>query len=364
MNEVEHNMELDETLENKLSTNREDSTRCQGYKPSVDYPSGESLYSNFPFQALDNDRDNLKFVIENGTFHNVNCYKKDYKLVKDCKNGVNRLCADLAYHRYLQNILKRSQITCNFSSIPHQYLTYSQLKKELNHYRDSIKKLKLDNLNLKRTIDSARAKEESYKRFLSLLGANDYSKLSQIITVCLNQKKGINGIIEKLMDSTEGVYSPRGVEKDDKDSQNNTSSELIPCKICNQEISLVKMREHVARHCQRGDVSEHANRCGFCGLTDSCSIQISKKSLPVSDCPYFRCFNLNKCSKQDLTAFNRPVECLDCKQVVWSFNLKSHYIQAHSGQSVNWPSISSVDAKAYETTSNLLKTLTQSFYNV
>ena len=263
--------DLNETQEEVAALKRSSDSgqsACKGYKPPFEFPGGESIYSNFPFQALDNDRENVKFVIENGVFHNHNCHKKGYQLTKDHRNGSNRLCNDLAYHKYLQNILKRSQIMANFSSIPHQYLTYNQLKKELNHYRETIKKLKLDNLNLNRTIDSLRIKDESYKRLVTMLAHNDYAKLSQIIAVCLNQKKGINGIIEKLLDCSDGVYHPR--DKDVPIAQLDD----VTCKLCSESVSLPKMREHVARHMQNHDVDEHPNRCGFCGQVDTCSILI------------------------------------------------------------------------------------------
>ncbi len=314
---------------------------CQGYRPPVNFPNGETIYSNFPFQALDNDRENIKFVIVNGVFHNQNCFKRDYQLKRDSKEGTNRLCSDLAYHKYLQNILKRSQIMTNFSSIPHQYLTYNQLKMELNHYRDSIKKLKLDNLNLKRTIDSLRSKDESYRKFINMLATNDYSKLSQIISVCLNQKRGINGIIEKLLDSTEGCYRPR--EKDQY--MNQPSADDVECKICLEGVSLARMRDHVARHAQRRDVEEHATRCGFCGQVDTCTISIrtgqdnSNKQRfgepfscwPESNCPYFKNFNLKMLARQEKSgvSVNKPIACGECSTCVWSFNLRAHYRDMH-----------------------------------
>lgn len=292
------------------------------------------MYSNFPFQALDTDRDNIKFVFENGVFHNSICAREDYQLTKDHRNGVNRFCSDLSYHKYLQNILKRSSIMTNFSSIPHAYLTYNQLKKELNHYRDTIKKLKLDNLNYKRTIDSLKTKETNFKRFLKILSQNDYENLSQIISVCLNQKKGVNGIIEKLIDCSVGSYRPRN-----KESSFN-SSEDLKCKLCSEKVNLIKMRDHISKHITQKEVEENALRCGFCGLNGTCSLGIKydkakgsseTSSLPESNCSYFKSFNL-KCSNKSKNSLqsNRPIECSICKEVIWSLNLNAHLNEKHS----------------------------------
>ncbi len=350
--EEEEYMEQQHSPKSKKAEASHDEPKCcEGYRPPVTFPSGETIYSNFPFQALDNDRENIKFVIVNGVFHNQSCFKKDYKLQKDSRNGMNRLCSDLAYHKCLQNILKRGQIMTNFSSIPHQYLTYNQLKMELNHYRDSIKKLKLDNLNLKRTIDSLRGKDESYRKFIGMLANNDYAKLSQLIMVCLNQKKGINGIIEKLLDSTDGSYHPR--EKEllllSAVDQPQATIEEVECRLCSELVSLAKMRDHVTQHLQKREVEEHANRCGFCGQTDACSIsvriakdsnkqqqrQAEPSSWPESNCPYFRNFNLKLLIRQEKTGsgvcINRPVECAECSTCLWSLNLNAHYREQHPG---------------------------------
>lgn len=283
------------------------------------------MFSNFPFQLLDTERENIKFVIENGAFHNVNCAKKSYKLNKDHRYNVNKLCSDLNYHRYLQNILKRSQITNEFSSIPHSYLSYNQLKSEIDEYRDSLKKLKLENLNLKRTIESLRSKQESYKRFINLLAHKEHTKLNQIVTVCLNQKKGINGIIEKLLDTEDGIYHPR-----DNKSVLDSKTEDVGCNLCGERVNMPKMRHHIAGHMLKKDVNEHEDRCGFCGLCNTCSIGIKTTNQtvsPESSCIYFKAFSLKKLNKLS----NHPVECEICKKIVWSFNLKSHLNKSHQG---------------------------------
>lgn len=312
--------------ENEIDTNYSvTSNKCRGYKPNIKFQS-DGLYSNFPFQALDSDRENLKFVFENGVFHNLNCAKNDYQLKKDSKNNVNRLCSDLSYHRHLQNILKRSQILNNFSQIPHTYLTYNQLKIEIKYYRETLRKIKLDNLNFRRTIESLKAREENYKKFLNLLGQNEYENLSQLVTVCINQKKGINGIIEKLLDTQEGVYHPR----------DSLQFENISCKICNRKVCLSKMRDHVTNHLKKKDVKEDCNRCGFCGDTNSnCSIDIKKTSnnsiWPISNCNYFKNFNLkllNKSIRPKIKS-NIPIECELCKKIIWSLNKRAHILAFH-----------------------------------
>ena len=138
--ELELELENESTSDHEIETFKKEPSnqtfvKCNGFKSKIKFDC-DSIYSNFPFQSLDTDRESLKFVFENGVFHNINCAKKNYELVKNASNGTNRLCLDLEYHKHLQNIFKRGQISNDFSTIPHSCLTYNQLKKELDNYKD------------------------------------------------------------------------------------------------------------------------------------------------------------------------------------------------------------------------------------
>ena len=52
-----------------------------------------------------------------------------------------------------------------------------------------------------------------------------------------------------------------------------------------------------------------------------------------SDCPYFYKFSENRSSKIRKTnpCLNRPVECEHCRDIVWSYNLSTHYKLKHKG---------------------------------
>ena len=60
----------------------------------------------------------------------------------------------------------------------------------------------------------------------------------------------------------------------------------------------------------------------------------SKKSpkIIVSSCAYFYQFQIARAlvSKERRPCTNRPVSCLVCQRVVWSYNIKIHYDLHHS----------------------------------
>ncbi len=95
------------------------------------------------------------------------------------------------------------------------------------------------------------------------------------------------------------------------------------------------MRSYVGKHILKGDLSAHPNRCGFCGgLECTVGLQpygygVSKRLNVVSKCDYFWDFSKTKNISNSNPCQNRLTECSECKNLVWSCNMKEHYRISH-----------------------------------
>jgi hypothetical protein len=182
--------------------------KCSGYRPF------ENIYQNFPFQLFELDSENISFSFENGNFHSNVCRKNNYLLFVEAKN-VNTPCINLEHNQYLSNILKRAQQCEKFTK--NSYMTYLQLKNEIDQKNDQINSLKLNQLNMRRSYIVLQNKQTDFKRFVILLSQNDIPRLNNLLNVCLKSNFGINGILNKLKMAMDGVYHPKKFEKDEFD---------------------------------------------------------------------------------------------------------------------------------------------------
>ena len=95
------------------------------------------------------------------------------------------------------------------------------------------------------------------------------------------------------------------------------------------------MRNHVGKHILKGHISAHPNRCGFCGGLEctvglqTCGYGAIKRFNVVSKCDYFWDFSKTKTISNSNPCQNRPTECSECKNLVWSYNMKEHYRISH-----------------------------------
>ena len=95
------------------------------------------------------------------------------------------------------------------------------------------------------------------------------------------------------------------------------------------------MRNHVGKHILKGHISAHPNRCGFCGGLECtvglqpCGYGANKRFNVVSKCDYFWDFSKAKTIYNSNPCQNRPTECSECKNLVWSYKMKDHYRISH-----------------------------------
>ena len=114
-----------------------------------------------------------------------------------------------------------------------------------------------------------------------------------------------------------------------------SQSDKVECSICNKKIMIGRMRQHIGYHIVKNDIIVDANLCGFCG-NNGCNIMIKKTTVgyakPFSTyCKLYRPFNLKSASKSSANSpCTRPIECLLCNGVYWSYNMESHYKANHN----------------------------------
>jgi hypothetical protein len=54
-----------------------------------------------------------------------------------------------------------------------------------------------------------------YKRLVKAIASGNVARVSRVIYVALEQKKGVNGIISTLQDAAEGYYHPRSYSEEE-----------------------------------------------------------------------------------------------------------------------------------------------------
>ena len=134
------------------------------------------------------------------------------------------------------------------------------------------------------------------------------------------------------------------------------SKDRISCFLCNEEMTLNKMQNHVGSHilhalCNTGDpkvchLSVGENPCGFCGQ-DSCFTQLKLKKHGgfsiASNCPYhYSGMQYKKAAEfsKAVPCTNVPIHCPLCPTAVsgdpatiWKYNALYHLISEHSSGS-------------------------------
>ena len=114
----------------------------------------------------------------------------------------------------------------------------------------------------------------------------------------------------------------------------------VECLFCPKKmIERKKMRLHIGIHMLHNLIPINPTTCGFCGIM-GCSLNFEKNVAgknsplcPLSNCIYFQKFSLKAAEKSTTNSpcTNRPVECVICKLIIWSYNIKIHYDRIHTG---------------------------------
>ena len=99
------------------------------------------------------------------------------------------------------------------------------------------------------------------------------------------------------------------------------------------------MRGQIGAHVLNNDLQPHPNLCGFCGKNGCNSILFISSGTDIwcvkPNCKYFYDFSLKAAAKssKNTPCTKRPVKCEICPaplNIVWTYDLRTHYTNLHS----------------------------------
>ena len=96
------------------------------------------------------------------------------------------------------------------------YLTYEQLDDCIRHVRSLLSANQLREFNNNKKLARMSKSMELPKRILLLIKENSIPKLHELVKVAMNNKRGIQYIISKMIDAIDGIYSAQS-NSDDKE---------------------------------------------------------------------------------------------------------------------------------------------------
>jgi len=182
---------------------------CQGY--ILQFPSGKTPYSAYPFALHDSRSLPWDFSIGNGVMMLFarNCHGSDDA------TGVSCLpCLCLPKNKSLEGIVNRLETGVHLNS-PYAYHGTGGLREVLHQQSDRITFLQLRGLNQTRALLGKATALSNYKRLVITIASGKVARVSRVIHIALEQKKGVNGIISTLQDAANGYYQPKSFSEEE-----------------------------------------------------------------------------------------------------------------------------------------------------
>ena len=186
--------------------------KCEGFSTSF----CENIYILFPFQAFQYQQ--LNFVFENGKLHALACCHNNYFCENEGK--INKECFNLKFDNKLNKILERVENISKYTN--HQYMSYTQMVDKVSKYVMKLDEIRLESLNKDYLLISYKNQISLYKRFNNLLATHDVERIKQLMTICIKNRMGIKGIINKFLMAVNNLYSPKQWNKNDIELGNLT----------------------------------------------------------------------------------------------------------------------------------------------
>lgn len=153
---------------------------------------------DFLFLLMDENLAESKFNLDvaASAIHSIKCYENNYTFKTTNKQQIIfHECEQLAYDTFLKKLIERSAET-ETGHLNYKYLSTQQLLCTIEKKNEQINLKNLQQLNFRREIVQLRNKQSDYKRLVKLLADNDVPGVCRLIKVCLDAKRGINGLIE------------------------------------------------------------------------------------------------------------------------------------------------------------------------
>ena len=185
---------------------------CKGYSPN------DEVYELFPFQLLPTMKTK---VFKNNSFHHVDCMKHNYVLQNqstgDSGDETNTMCARLSDESNLKTIVERSvKPFQELATFNNRFLNHRQLSNKCVSYRQDLRNLRLDNMNMVRKINRLGRTLDMHQRFMLSISQHNVPRLQQLVAVALRNKRSIQYIVSKVVNAIDGIYLARP-SQDDKE---------------------------------------------------------------------------------------------------------------------------------------------------
>lgn len=183
--------------------------KCHGYV--LKFPCGKTPYSAYPFTLHDSRSLPWDLSISNGvmTLFARNCHGSS--------NGTDVSCLPCLYlpqNKSLEGIINRLDNGVHANS-PYAYHGAGGLQEVLHRQADTIAFLQLRGLNQTHTLLGKATALSDYKRLVIAIASGNVSRVSRVIHIALEQKKGVNGIISTLQDAANGYYRPNSYSEEE-----------------------------------------------------------------------------------------------------------------------------------------------------
>jgi hypothetical protein len=91
----------------------------------------------------------------------------------------------------------------------HKYMTYNQLKSQLDLKNEQLDEQRLKILNLTKQNISLKNKNDDMHRLINTIANNDIARVNVLLKTCLKQNYDVSGIIDKLQFAINKVYKAK-----------------------------------------------------------------------------------------------------------------------------------------------------------
>ena len=182
---------------------------CQGFQPQL----LGSIFDSFPFQLLKD----MDVVFSDESFHAKSCKQNNYFLLDRTQesNSVNSCCSSLSDHPTMMKIVEDANNTQKYLSTAHdERMSMHQLKQRLDNQRTRLNNMKLKTLNTNKKLSRVNKALGLHQRFVQIIKENSIPKLHELVKVASNRSRGIEYVIQRMVDTISGTYNARSSEDD------------------------------------------------------------------------------------------------------------------------------------------------------
>lgn len=175
------------------------------------FPAGKSPYTAYPFGLHDVRPLPWKttLVDDTMTVFSRGCTGKSHVAGGQC-----RPCQQLPENKNMEGILTRLEEGLH-PNAPYAYHGISSLLEVIQQKNSKIEYHRLRGLNQARKLLGKAAALTEHKRLLMAISSGDVKRVDRVISIGLQQQKGIRGLLASVMAAAQGRYNPRSYTEEE-----------------------------------------------------------------------------------------------------------------------------------------------------